>query len=95
MGEELIREAQTKEGVLWNTEVPLAEMEVEERPVMAISVEEGEKESDGRGVSLEANTVEEEKLFGGTTGYPTTRRPADFRRELTTEPWDVVSEWFN
>ena len=39
-------------------------------------------------------TVEADELFGRSTGYPTSRRPIDSRRELTTEPWEVVSEWF-
>ena len=45
-------------------------------------------------VSVEAATVKEDKLFGGSKGYPTSRRPVDFRSELTTESWDVVSVWF-
>lgn len=43
--------------------------------------------------SVKAATVKEDELFGRSTGYPTSRRPVDFRRELTTESWDVVSEW--
>jgi len=39
-------------------------------------------------------TVEEDKLFGQKIGYPTTRRPIDYRRELTTDSWEIVSEWF-
>lgn len=53
----------------------------------------------GRGCGMEQDTVgdatvEEDELFGGSTGYPTSRRPTDSRRELTTESWEVVSEWF-
>ena len=30
-------------------------------------------------------TVEEDELFGGSTGYTTSRRPIDLQREVTTE----------
>ena len=41
-----------------------------------------------------AASTEEDRLFGHTSGYPTARRPIDYRRELTTEPWEIVSAWF-
>ena len=43
----------------------------------------------------ETATIKEDQLFGESAGYPTSRRPIDFRRELTTESWEVVSEWFD
>ena len=43
----------------------------------------------------ERATIEEDQLFGARAGYPTSRRPIDFRTELTTDSWEVVSEWFN
>ena len=41
-----------------------------------------------------AACTEEDRLFGQTSGYPTARRPIDYRRELTTEPWEIVWAWF-
>ena len=43
----------------------------------------------------EVHTVEEDRLFGQKVGYPTTRRPVDYLRELSTNPWETVFEWFS
>ena len=41
-----------------------------------------------------AASTEEDRLFGHTSGYLMARHPIDYRRELTTEPWEIVSAWF-
>ena len=76
--------------VEWESKIGEEEREVKVREsACVVEVIEAKKAE-----SMEAATVEEDELFGGSTGYPTSRRPVDFRRELTTEPWDVVSAWF-
>lgn len=39
-------------------------------------------------------TLEEDFLFGQKIGYPTTRRPIDYKWELATDSWEIVSSWF-
>jgi hypothetical protein len=39
-------------------------------------------------------TLEEDRLFGQKVGYPTDRRPIDYLRYLSTEPWETISDWF-
>ena len=39
-------------------------------------------------------STEEDRLFGHTSRYPTAWRLIDYRRELTTESWEIVSAWF-
>ena len=40
-----------------------------------------------RKAEKEVATLEEDRLFGQKVGYPTSRRPIDYKRELSTEPW--------
>ena len=56
---------------------------------------EGNGEDGVEEVVREVHTVEEDKLFGKKVGYPTTRRPVDYLRELSTDPGETVSEWFS
>ena len=46
-------------------------------------------------VVREVHTVEEDRLFGQKVGYPTTRRPVNYLRALSTDPWETVFEWFS
>ena len=48
----------------------------------------------GRGRVAWVASVEEDEIFGKRKGYPTDRRPCDFRRELSDTPADVIDAWF-
>ena len=52
------------------------------------------KKKEGK-VEKEVATLEEDRLFGQKVGYPTSRRPIDYKRELSTEHWKVVEKWFS
>ena len=59
------------------------------------TVKNEENERDGeRTGERQVSSVEEDVLFGQKVGYPMDRRPVDYARELTTEPWETVQEWF-
>ena len=76
--------------VEWESQIGKEEREVKVREsACVVEVIEAKKAE-----SIEAATVEEDELYGGSTGYPTSRRPVDFWKELTTKPWDVVSALF-
>ena len=55
--------------------------------------EENERAGERTG-ERQVASVEEDVLFGQKVGYPTERWPANYDRELTTEPWETVREWF-
>ena len=40
-------------------------------------------------------TLAEDRLFGQKVGYPTSRRPIDYQRELSTNPWETIEKWFS
>ena len=46
---------------------------------MAVKKKEGKAEK-------EVATLEEDRLFGQKVGYLTSRRPIDYKRELSTKP---------
>ena len=59
------------------------------------TVQNVENERDGeRTGERQVASVEEDVLFGQKVGYPTEQRPADYAREVTTESWETVREWF-
>ena len=62
----------------------VSQVEVQER---IEEVEPGEENKKSGQRVREVATIEEDELFGGSRGYPTTRRPVDFRRDLTKEKW--------
>ena len=43
---------------------------------------------------LEVASIEEDEIFGKMKGYPTERRPIDYRRSISTVPEGVVNSWF-
>ena len=48
-----------------------------------------------RKTEKEVATLEEDRLFEQKVGYPTSRRPIDYKRGLSTKPWEVVEKWFS
>ena len=57
---------------------------------------DAEERAGGRkGRVWQVATLEEDRLFGQKVGYPTSRRPIDYRRELSTDPWETVEKWFS
>ena len=48
-----------------------------------------------KGKVRQVATLEEERLFGQKVGYPTNRSPIDYQRELSTDPWETVEQWFS
>ena len=40
-------------------------------------------------------TLEEDRLFGQKIGYPTSRRPIEYKRELSNNPWEIIEKWFS
>ena len=72
---------------------PAAETGVEE-PAAETGVEESAAETDEGDNVPWAATAEEDHIFGNRRGYPTDRRPASFRRDLSGAPAEVIDAWF-
>lgn len=58
---------------------------VEEREVTQEENEDVGPDEENRSIE-ETATKEKDQLFGARAGYPTSRRPIDFWRELTSNP---------
>ena len=74
-----------------NMVMDMRQVEIARQCGVRRSEREGGTEPNMMGVA----TVEEDKLFCGSTGYPTLRRPIDLWRELTTESQEEVSKWYS
>ena len=72
---------------------PAAETGVEE-PAAETGVEESAAETDKGDSAPWVATAEEDHIFGNRRGYPTDRRPASFRRDISGAPAEVIDAWF-
>ena len=61
-----------------------------------VETRDAEERAGGRkGRVWQVATLEEDRLFGQKVEYPTSRRPIDYWRELSTDPWETVEKWFS